>query len=65
MNLMINSCFENTVTLFDTNQRKKPGLEELLLKECERGFIAHSKHFTNNVKLVRSHYLGLLMFPFI
>ena len=49
----------------DTNRRKKPAIEALPLKECKRGFIAHSKHLTYKVKLVRSPYLGLFMIPFI
>ena len=44
---------------------RKPGFEALPLKECKRGFIAHSKHVTYKVKLVRSPYVGPLMFPFI
>ena len=39
--------------------------EALALKEWKEGFIVHSKHFTYKVKLVRSPYLGLFMFPFI
>ena len=50
--------------LFNTSQRKKPRVEALLLKECKRGFIAHSKQFTYKVKLVRSPYLGLFIFSF-
>ena len=60
-----NYYFFQTHTPFNTNQRRKPGLEALPLKECERGVIAHPKHFTYKVKLVRSPYLGLLTFPFI
>ena len=48
-----------------TKMKKKPRLEALPLKACKRGFIAHSKHFTYKVKLVRSPYLRLPMFPFI
>ena len=48
---------------FGTNEGKKPRLEALPFKECKRGFIAHSKHFAYKVKLVRSPYLGLFMFP--
>ena len=47
-----------------TNERKKPRLEALPLKESKRGFIAHCKHFTYKLKLVRSPYLGLLTDPF-
>ena len=50
---------------FETNERKDPRLRALPLKECTRRFIAHPKHFTYSVKLVRSPYLGLFMFPFI
>ena len=64
MELRINPSFE-THTPFDTNQRKKPSWEAHTLKECKRGFIAHSKHFTYKVKLIRSPYLGLFLFPFI
>ena len=52
-------------TPFDTNQRRKPGLEFFPLKECKRAFIVHTKHFTCIVKLIRSPYLRVLMFPFI
>ena len=50
---------------FDTNRRKKPGIEALQFKECKGGFIAHSKHFTYKVKHVRRPYLGRFMIPFI
>ena len=36
----------------------------LLLKECKRRFIAHSKHFNYKVKLMRSPYLGLFYVTF-
>ena len=49
---------------FNRNQRQKPPLFGLLLKEGKTGFIANSKRFTYKVKLVRSPYLGLFMFPF-
>ena len=52
-------------TPFEKNESKEPRLKALSLKECKIGFIAHSKDFTYNINLVRSPYLGLLMFPFI
>ena len=64
MELRISSLFERH-TPFDTNQRKKPGLETLPLKDRKRGFIAHSRHFTYKVKLVRGPYLGLFNFLLI
>ena len=63
--LRINSCFESTRHLTQPKGRSPDETEALALKECKRGFIAHSKHFIYKVKLVRSPYLGLFMFPFI
>ena len=56
---------ESRSIIQNTNQREKPRLEGLLLRECKRGFIAHCKHFTYKVKLVKSSYLGQFMFPFV
>ena len=38
--------------------------EALLLKECKRGFIVHSKHLTYKIKLLRSPYLWLFYVTF-
>ena len=64
MELRYNSLFQKTGHLTQTG-KKKPATEALPLKECNRGFIAHTTHFTYKVKLVRSPYLGLFMIPFI
>ena len=39
-------------------------MRSTLLKESIRGFIAHSKHLTYKVKLMRSPYLGLFYITF-
>ena len=38
--------------------------EALLLKECKRGFIVHSKHLTYKTNLMRSPYLWLFYVTF-
>ena len=63
MELRINSWFKNILHLTQTKGRSLD--YKRFYSKNVRGFIAHSKHFTNNVKLVRSPYLGLLMFLLI
>ena len=60
----INCCFKNTRHLTQTKGKSLDLSEALLLKECIRGFIAHSKHLTYKLKLMRSPYLGLFNVTF-
>ena len=56
----ISCCFENTRHLTQTKGRSLNKTEAPPLKEYKSGFIAHSKQFTEKVKLLRSLYPGLL-----
>ena len=55
----INCCFRNTRHWTQTKGKSLDQSEVLLLKECKRGFIVHSKHLTYKIKLMRSPYLWL------
>ena len=58
-------CFKNIRHLQATKGRSLDETEVPPLKVWMRGLIAQSKHFTSKVKLLRSPFLGLFMFPFI
>ena len=51
--LRINSCFEKTCHFIES---KDKGFD-LKSQHTKKGFIAHSKNFTQNVNLARSPYL--------
>ena len=55
------NCFENTF-LFIENKDRGFDLKSQHTA-AEKGFVAHSKHFTHNVNLARSPSLELLTSP--
>ena len=61
----ISCCFETTRHLAQTKGRSLDKIKGLPLKVWMRGFIAHSKHFTYMVELVRTPSPGLFMLAFI
>ena len=60
----VNCCLKNTSHFTQTKGKSLDQSEALLLKECKRGFIVHSKHLTCKIKRMRSPYLWLFCVTF-